>query len=214
LLPVDFVAKPQAKTDQMYQSFMEAYVQRINAATFNVTIGGVRIGQAKYSRLAQINLKTRIITFSRYAIENVPERGRRYLVLHELAHVKEPSHNRNFWQQVGRFEPDYRKIDKELEKFFRQNVKKDSVNKSPLEILGALNNDWQPGGKSRLSLVDPAEQAAEDTCILLPGNYGSGESEDYDYDIDVFQDLENSGGISQEDLGQLHINELAHLIDT
>ena len=74
---------------EAYQSFMIGYVRRINAATLNVAIGGVRIGSAKYSRLAQINLKTRIITFSRYAIENVAERGRRYLVIHELAHVKE-----------------------------------------------------------------------------------------------------------------------------
>lgn len=102
---------------------MSGYVRRINEATFNVAIGGVRIGNAKYSRLAQINLKSRIITFSRYAIENVPERGRRYLVIHELAHVKEPSHNKHFWELVGRFEPNYRQIEKNLELAFKQNVK-------------------------------------------------------------------------------------------
>src|SRR5581483_10237636 len=89
---------------EVYQAFMAGYVRRINEATLNVTIGGVRIGSAKYSRLAQINLRTRIITFSRYAIENVPERGRRYLVIHELAHVKEASHNKRFWSLVERFE--------------------------------------------------------------------------------------------------------------
>src|SRR5437868_2022502 len=82
---------------QAYQAFMAGYVRRINEATLNVTVGGVRIGTAKYSRLAQINLQSRIITFSRFAIENVPERGRRYLVIHELAHVQEASHNNRFW---------------------------------------------------------------------------------------------------------------------
>jgi hypothetical protein len=106
----------------MYQAFMSGYVRRINQATFKVAIGGVRIGHAKYSRLAQINLKSRIITFSRYAIENVPERGRRYLVLHELAHVKESSHNQRFWGYVGQFEPDYRKIGHNLENAFKRNV--------------------------------------------------------------------------------------------
>jgi len=106
----------------MYQAFMAGYVRRINQATFKVAIGGVRIGHAKYSRLAQINLKSRIITFSRYAIENVPERGRRYLVLHELAHVKESSHNNRFWSYVGQFEPDYRKIGQSLEHAFKRNV--------------------------------------------------------------------------------------------
>jgi len=107
---------------EMYQAFMAGYVRRINQATFKVAIGGVRIGHAKYSRLAQINLKSRIITFSRYAIENVPERGRRYLVLHELAHVKEASHNQRFWNFVGQYEPDYRQIGQRLETAFKQNV--------------------------------------------------------------------------------------------
>jgi Protein of unknown function DUF45 len=107
----------------MYQAFMSGYVRRINQATFKVTIGGVRIGTAKYTRLAQINLKSRIITFSKYAIENVPERGRRYLVLHELAHVKEASHNKRFWDFVGKYEPDYRLIGRNLENAFKKNVK-------------------------------------------------------------------------------------------
>ena len=82
-------------------------------------LGGWRIGLAKYSRLAQINLESRIITFSCYAIENVPERGRRYLVLHELAHVKETNHTKRFWQLVEKYEPDYRKIGKNLEAAFK-----------------------------------------------------------------------------------------------
>ncbi len=101
---------------------MVGYVKRINDATLRVPIGGVRIGAAKYSRLAQINLKTHIITFSRYAIENVPERGRRYLVIHELAHVREASHNKRFWGLVGEHEPKYKEIGKELEIAFHKNV--------------------------------------------------------------------------------------------
>lgn len=102
---------------------MVGYVKRINDATLRVPIGGIRIGSARYSRLAQINLQTRIITFSRYAIENVPERGRRYLVIHELAHVKEASHNKRFWQLVADHEPKYKEIGKELERAFHQNVR-------------------------------------------------------------------------------------------
>ncbi len=104
---------------------MIGYVKRINDATLRVPIGGVRIGSAKYSRLAQINLKTHIITFSRYAIENVPERGRRYLVIHELAHVKEASHNKHFWELVGEHEPNYKQVGKELDRAFHENVKSD-----------------------------------------------------------------------------------------
>ncbi len=110
-------------TLDLYKSFMHSYVNRINNATFNVTIGGIRIGSAKYSRLAQINLKSKVITFSRFAIENVPERGRRYLVLHELAHVLEASHNDYFWQLVGRFEPNYKEIGSDLDMAFKKNVR-------------------------------------------------------------------------------------------
>lgn len=110
------------ETARLYRSFMQSYVKRINDATYRVPITGVRIGSAKYSRLAQINLKTRIITFSRFAIENVPERGRRYLVLHELAHVLEASHNKTFWHLVNQFEPDYKEIGVTLDQAFKQNV--------------------------------------------------------------------------------------------
>lgn len=104
---------------------MIGYVKRINDSTLRVPIGGVRIGSAKYSRLAQINLHTHIITFSKYAIENVPERGRRYLVIHELAHVKEPSHNKHFWGLVAEHEPNYKQVGKELDRAFHENVKAD-----------------------------------------------------------------------------------------
>src|SRR5579883_2521799 len=123
--PLSRAAALDSRSLELYQSFMTGYVRRINDATFRVTIGGIRIGSAKYSRLAQINLKTRIITFSRFAIENVPERGRRYLVIHELAHVKESSHNKRFWDLVGRFEPDYRQVGRSLEIAFKNNVMKE-----------------------------------------------------------------------------------------
>lgn len=109
---------------ELYRTSMHSYVEGINNSTFKVTIGGVRIGSAKYSRLAQINLKTRIITFSRFAVENVPERARRYLVLHELAHVLEAGHNRDYWNYVKIFEPDYKRIGKDLDNAFKENVRR------------------------------------------------------------------------------------------
>ncbi|HNB23508.1 MAG TPA: M48 family metallopeptidase [Candidatus Melainabacteria bacterium] len=125
----------QRALNEMYQHFMAGYVRRINEATLNVTIGGGRIGSAKYTRLAQINLKSRIITFSRHAIENVPERGRRYLVLHELSHVLEASHNRKFWSHVERYEPEYQKIGKELDRAFKLNVRADMQTRAAEDLL-------------------------------------------------------------------------------
>jgi hypothetical protein len=153
-----------------YQSFMENYVRRINEATLNVRFGGVRIGDAKYTRLAQINLKTKVITFSRYAIENVPERGRRYLVLHELAHVREANHNRRFWSMVAKYEPDYRRIGREIQNAFTKNVEEQDRREKELARLAkkqgaglmqqlSLFSGFFPVGRAAAAAVSPAKIA-------------------------------------------------------
>jgi hypothetical protein len=139
-------------TLEMYQSFMTGYVRRLNEATFNVTLGGIRIGSAKYSRLAQINLKSRVITFSRYAIENVPERGRRYLVIHELAHVLEASHNKHFWDLVERFEPNYKSIGKQLDLAFKRNVREEQMNRAPVQLPNSITGRLE---RPKLLLSNP-----------------------------------------------------------
>lgn len=38
----------------------------------------------------------------------------RYVMIHELCHARHMDHSRRFWNHVGEFESDYRRIDKEL----------------------------------------------------------------------------------------------------
>lgn len=87
----------------------DAYVRRLNDETLRAPLVAVNIGSAKRSRLAQANTRTRVLTFSRYAINGMPERALRYLILHELAHLYEANHSPRFWALVGRFEPDYKR---------------------------------------------------------------------------------------------------------
>lgn len=85
-----------------------AYVRRLNDETLRAPMRGVRIGAARRSRLAQCNTATGVLTFSRYAIDGMPPRALRYLVLHELAHLFEANHSARFWAHVARHEPDYK----------------------------------------------------------------------------------------------------------
>lgn len=82
-------------------------VTRINAETFQVDVHKVRLGRAKYTRLAQANLKIKTITFSRFAVDGMPESALRYLIIHELAHFIEANHSSRFWALVERYVPDW-----------------------------------------------------------------------------------------------------------
>ena len=171
---------------EVYQAFMAGYVRRINEATLDVTICGIKIGSAKYSRLAQINLRSRIITFSRFAIENVPERGRRYLVIHELAHVEEPTHNKRFWEIVGRFEPDYKRIGRELDRAFQDNVRQAQLGRVAPSSLTLFT-----GGRDTRTIRAVAAgqvEAGQIKLIITPDNEltlsGSRRCTDADFDDD------------------------------
>jgi predicted metal-dependent hydrolase len=44
----------------------------------------------------------------------------RYLMIHELCHAKHMNHSRRFWRLVGSFEPNYRRLDKQLSGSWQQ----------------------------------------------------------------------------------------------
>ena len=46
----------------------------------------------------------------------------RYLFIHELSHTKHMNHSKAFWAQVAKLEPDYKRLDKSLNRATREQV--------------------------------------------------------------------------------------------
>jgi hypothetical protein len=87
---------------------LEQWVVDLNRKTLQVSLKAVRIGHSRYTRLAQMNLKNRVMTVSRYCVDRVPESALAYLALHELAHLQVPNHSRTFWEVLRPFVPNLR----------------------------------------------------------------------------------------------------------
>ena len=104
------------------QAELWVHLQALNEDTLNAPITGVRIGSAKKTRLAQINLKTRVITVSKYCLMNVPEAALRYLLIHELCHTLEANHSRRFWGWVAHYHPTYREDAKLIRLVHQRNL--------------------------------------------------------------------------------------------
>jgi len=75
----------------------------------------------KFNRICIKNQKTRWGSCSKrgnlnfnYRIIFLPTEIRDYIVVHELCHLKELNHSRNFWNLVGKMFPDYKQIRKKL----------------------------------------------------------------------------------------------------
>jgi hypothetical protein len=104
------------------QEKLEAYVRDINLNTFNVPLGKVQIGNARYNHLAQVNLRTKTMTVSKYCLQDAPADALRYLIIHELAHYFESGHGPTFWRLVEQHVPDYRLQSRIIKAFHHQTV--------------------------------------------------------------------------------------------
>lgn len=125
---------------QCLKSFQNAYVEVYGCQEPLITISGekelrdfveetnshslhqyphpkVKLGKAKYSRMAQMNIRLRQMTVSQYCLKQVPESALRYLIVHELSHLVIANHSSSFWSLVSEFIPDARKQDKRMKAF-------------------------------------------------------------------------------------------------
>ncbi|MFH1657363.1 MAG: M48 family metallopeptidase [bacterium] len=94
-------------------SLVQEKIQRFNKV-YNLSFRRISIKNQK-SRWGSCSRKKNL-NFN-YRIVFLPDRFSDYIVVHELCHLKELNHSRNFWQLVSETIPDYRQIRKELKNF-------------------------------------------------------------------------------------------------
>ncbi len=77
--------------------------------------------QTRYRRVQVRGQRTRWGSYSHtgtlclnYCLIFLPPQIVRYLMIHELCHTRVMSHSRRFWSLVGKFEPDYKRLDRAL----------------------------------------------------------------------------------------------------
>ncbi|RJQ31645.1 M48 family peptidase [Candidatus Parcubacteria bacterium] len=79
--------------------------------------------QAKFKKISVKNQKARWGSCStkgnlnfNYKILFLPEKARDYIIVHEICHLREFNHSKNFWNLVRQTIPDYLEIKKELKR--------------------------------------------------------------------------------------------------
>ncbi len=77
-----------------------------------VKVSGITIRQMK-TRWGSCNVKTHHININLALLKKPPE-CLEYVVVHEMTHILEPSHNQVFWDYMTRFYPDWKRVRKYL----------------------------------------------------------------------------------------------------
>ncbi len=92
-----------------YQFKLDYFAQVMNLSyeKFRLSSGEKTVGSCNSN--SSINLSWKTIFY--------PEKVSDYIIIHELAHLKELNHSKNFWAVVQRYCPNY----KEIRKYLRNN---------------------------------------------------------------------------------------------
>ncbi len=96
---------------ERYKDRIKRYVYVINNETFNYKIKEIKVKyfKSKYGHCTHDNKIALNLN-----IFNTKKEIRDYVIIHELAHIKEKNHSKNFWNLVQIYCKNYKKIRKEL----------------------------------------------------------------------------------------------------
>lgn len=101
--------KPEMTKEEAWKAwvYLKEEIQKLLnlwAPQMGVIPGGFKIRQMK-TRWGSCNVRTHHMTFN-LALAHVPYECLEYVVVHELSHLIEPSHNERFWRTMETYLPD------------------------------------------------------------------------------------------------------------
>lgn len=91
---------------EILESYLSIYGRKMQAPINKLYIKNQKTRWASHTPKHNINFNITLAALPKKLIE--------YIVIHELAHTKEPRHNKKFWHIVKKFCPDYKERKQEL----------------------------------------------------------------------------------------------------
>ena len=110
---IENMSKPKLEEEEIRRRkvLLKAAVEKLvhkYEPLMHVKVSGITIRRMK-TRWGSCNVKTRHININLALFEKGPE-CLEYVVVHEMCHILEASHNRVFWGYVEKYFPDYKEI--------------------------------------------------------------------------------------------------------
>lgn len=101
--------KNKAKASSLISERIKYFNQTYNFSFKKISVKNQKTRWGSCSRKKNLNFNYRILF--------LPGKIADYIVVHELCHLKEFNHSRDFWQEVGKTIPEYCQARKELKNF-------------------------------------------------------------------------------------------------
>ena len=91
---------------KIVESTTKELIELTNLKPNNIRIRDISYAWGSCSTNKNITISLKLIKYSKEAIK--------YVILHELCHLKYMNHSKNFWNLVEKYMPDYKEIKKEF----------------------------------------------------------------------------------------------------
>ena len=101
-----FLLKPLANIKEIIEKNANELIQKTGLKPNKITIKQIKYAWGSCSSKKNITLNLELIKYSQQAI--------RYVILHELCHLKYMNHSRDFWNLVEKYMPNYKQVKKEF----------------------------------------------------------------------------------------------------